>query len=107
MVDSERLGEAKQGFYGTLLTDEPYIGPWGYWTGGYYGYITIEPAEITGMKPARGESPWVAKVSGEIEVVWVPGCKVAAVHRGAHREGVPFKSPSGGEGLGATIWTVP
>lgn len=96
-----------KGFNGTVLTEDPYIGPSGHWTGGYYGYITIESAEVTGMKPARGDSQWVAVVSGQRETVYVPGCKVAAVHRGECAESNTFKEPKGGEGPGASIWVVP
>lgn len=86
----ENTAEAPAPFWGSVHLIEAHGGPDGKWTGVLYGYITIEPATITGMKPARGDTPWVAKIKSDAgddvearEIVWVPGCKVAYVRAGS------------------------
>lgn len=101
-----------EGFWGTVLLmgTESICAPNGKWCSGFYGYIKILSADITGMKPARGESPWVAQVSGEKEDVWVPGCKVGAVQRGpVHRAPNDYVLTGRDEtnSHGLDIWEVP
>lgn len=103
--------EPAVGFWGTVMVggDEVVAAPNGTWCSGFYGYVKILPADIMGMKPARGDSPFVAQVSGKEEDVWVPGCKVAAVNRG--RSHIPAdymltgRSEHNSQGL--DIWEVP
>lgn len=100
-----------KGFWGTVLLigSDSVCSPDGRWCSGLYGFIKILPADITGMKPARGESPWVAQVSGEEEDVWVPGCKVGAVSCGSsHRDPATILTGSDDHNtLGLNIWEVP
>lgn len=78
MSEEKRIDPA-EGFEGTVQLIENMPAPDGTWTSVFSGFVRILSADVTGMTPARGDTPWVAEVSGETGKVWVPGCKVSSV----------------------------
>lgn len=91
---SELNVDPQKGFCGTVSLTENFPCPNGEWVTCYYGYVRIYGADVVGMPPARGDTPWIAEVSGQNSTVWVPGCKVSAVSS--------YVPPQG-----ATTWRVP
>ena len=87
--------DPREGFEGVVSTTEPIATPDGTMqTHTIAGYVKIRPAEDAGIPPARGDTPWMAEVSGPTTTVWIPGCRVQAVSK--HK---PVD--------GAAIWRVP
>ncbi len=85
--------DPREGFQGTVTLVDGYIGPQGQWVRCIAGHVKILPADVTGMPPSRGDTPWCAQVEGELDTVWIPGCKVAFVSK--------TESPQG------DVWQVP
>jgi hypothetical protein len=65
---------------GMVACTEMVLGVDGRWYRGFAGAVEIiDAAAALGITPGRNDQSWYARVSGNSGIVYVPGCKVAAV----------------------------
>jgi hypothetical protein len=95
--------DPQRGFWGTVILTGAWPAPDGNFAGGFYGFIQVLPAELSGMKPARGDTPWLCRVAGDNTDIIVPGCKVALFYAGPYLEEAAHERE---EGKGFRTWRV-
>jgi hypothetical protein len=86
---------------GMVVTTEHLLAPDGHWTRGFAGEVDVLDAKSTiGITPGGRDHTWYARIKGGPgrgdTVVYLPGCKVAAIIDLGRRD-----APSG------DVWSAP